>query len=278
MDGLKYLFLEDRDQPFPSWLAELEDVLECPVCLKTFLDPPIHQCENGHCFCNSCHEPLQKEGKDCPVCRGRLTNARSLAFEKLLEKLPKIKCRYEDCQFKRADVDVVYQHEIGCLFRLVECGNCQDSIPMSKLYDHLSTDHNLPSLDRLDQVFGTDVELKVGLDYSGQVGLIYNNLTFFVNFLSTQGSMQMFWISFCGGEKEAEEYEYTIKIVSSAGKKAGRAFYLFTGTRECVSCEVSHEDMKKKKEALLINKTLLEKAVKDPKKNRFNIKIMITKL
>ena len=111
MDGLKYLFLEDRDQPFPSWIAELEDVLECPVC------------------------------------RGRLANSRSLAFEKLLAKLPKTKCRYEDCQFKRADVDVVYQHEIGCLFRLVECGNCQDGIPMSKLSDHLSTDHNLPSLN-----------------------------------------------------------------------------------------------------------------------------------
>ena len=122
------------------------------------------------------------------------------------------------------------------------------------------------------------MEVEALLDYSGQVDLKYNNLTFFVNTLSTEGNTQMFWISFCGGEKEAEEYEYTFKIVSADGKKAGRANYLFTGTRQCVSCEVSHEDMKKKKEALLINKTLLEKAVKDPKKNRFNIKIIITKL
>ena len=150
MDGLKYLFLEDRDQPLPSWMAELEDALECPVCLKTILDPPIHQCENGHCYCSSCHGPIKNEGEECPVCRGQLINGRNLMVAKMLEKLPKTKCRYEDCQFKRADVDVVYQHEIGCLFRLVECGNCQDGIAMSKLSDYLSTDHNKPSFNLQD--------------------------------------------------------------------------------------------------------------------------------
>jgi len=68
------------------------------------------------------------------------------------------------------------------------------------------------------------------------------------------------------------------RLLTLLARKLVEPNYLFTGTRECVSCEVSHEDMKKKKEALLINKTLLEKAVKDPKKNRFTLKIMITKL
>ena len=179
MDGLKYLFLEDRDQPLPSWMAELEDILECPVCLKTFLDPPIHQCENGHCFCTSCHEPLQRVGDECPVCRGRLTNTRNLKMEQLLGKLPQTKCRYEDCQFKRAEVDVVHQHETDCLFRLVECAFCQDGIPLSKLPDHLHIDHKKKSITL--QGFGEEKEMYGGKLYNGQVELKCNNLTFFLN-------------------------------------------------------------------------------------------------
>ena len=105
--------------------------------------PVIYQCQNGHCFCNGCHEPLQKEGKECPVCQGELIKARCLAVEKMLDKLPKIKCRYEDCQFKRAEVDVVHQHETHCLFRLVECSVCKEGIPLSSIAGHLEVAHEI---------------------------------------------------------------------------------------------------------------------------------------
>merc|ERR1719300_1494402 len=165
MDGLKYLFLEDRDQPLPSWMADLEDILECPVCLKTLLDPPIHQCENGHCFCNSCHETLQRIGEDCPVCRNRLTNARNLTVEKMLDKLPKIKCRYENCNFKRAWIDTVHQHETDCLFRLVECSACEEGIPLSSISDHLETAHEWVPI-MLDN-FGIEAVRQSTLEQSG---------------------------------------------------------------------------------------------------------------
>ena len=105
--------------------------------------PEILKCENGHCFCSNCYESLKKEGQECPVCRGQLTKARCLAVEKMLEKLPKAKCRYEDCQFKRAEVEVVHQHETDCLYRLVECGVCKEGIPLSSIAGHLEVAHEI---------------------------------------------------------------------------------------------------------------------------------------
>ena len=164
MDGLRYLFLEDRDQPLPSWIAELEDDLECPVCLKTILDPPIHQCENGHCHCSSCHGPVN-EGGECPVCRGQLSNGRNLTVEKMLARLPKTKCRYEDCQFKRVEVGLVHEHETDCLFRLVECSACEEGIPLSSISDHLETAHEWVPI-MLDN-FGIETVLQSTLEQSG---------------------------------------------------------------------------------------------------------------
>jgi len=297
MDGLKYLFLEDRDQPLPSWMAELEDVLKCPVCLETFIDPPIYLCENGHCFCSTCHEPLKRGGKECPICRGRLTNARNVTVEKMLEKLPKTKCRYEDCQFKRADVDVVHKHEIDCLFRLVECAHCQEGIPLSKLCEHIGMDHQTKSLtlDGLGKEkrlvcqwvdVGQFVQLPLSIwrfdNRHLEVG--GNNMTFFINIqtirysvypFSSKDEIHMFWVSFCGGESEAAKYEYTLKIQSSEDKKDGGTKYLFTGTRQCVSCEVSHEDMKEEMEALLINKKLVKAAEGNEKKVEY--RVIVTK-
>jgi len=277
MDGLKYLFLEDRDQPLPSWVAQWEDILECPVCLKNFFDPPIFQCLNGHCFCNTCHETLQKEGQDCPVCQGKLIKARCLAVEKMLDKLPKIKCRYEDCEFKRAEVDAVHQHETHCLFRLVECSVCEEGIPLSRISDHLDLTHRKKPLTLANLGIEKDFESPNSGLHDQQNPLKCNNLTFFINRKHYNDELTMLWISFCGGQKEAEEYEYTIKIESSTARKAGRTKYLFSGTRQCVSCDVSHEDMEKKMEALCINKELMRKAAEGHNEKRLEYKLMIAK-
>ena len=87
----------------------------------------------------------------------------------------------------------------------------------------------------------------------------------------------MFWISFSGGQREAEEYEYSLKIISSADKKAGRTKYLFTGSRQCVSCDVSHRDMEKGKEALIIDKKLLLKASEGQDEKKLEYLLKITK-
>ena len=61
-----------RNPDLPSWIEDLEDTLECPVCLRIFLDPPVYYCENQHPLCSKCHQPLFKESKPCPICRGQV--------------------------------------------------------------------------------------------------------------------------------------------------------------------------------------------------------------
>ena len=111
-----------------------------------------------------------------------------------------------------------------------------------------------------------------------QLPLKCNNLTFFINREHYNNELIMFWISFCGDQNEAEEYEYTIKIESSADKKAGRTKYLFIGTRQCVSCDVSHKDMMKEGEALFISKKLLKKAAEGHDEKRLEWKLIVQQL
>ena len=281
MDGLKYLFLEDRDQPLPSWMAELEDTLECPICLKTILDPPIHQCENGHYYCSTCHGPIKNEGEECPVCRGQLVTGKNLMVAKMLEKLPKTKCRYEDCQFERVEVGLVHQHETDCLFRLVECADCEEGIPLTKLSDHILKVHGVEM--KHEKRSGVEYYFTLPIQEFWTSSLCHDqdpfkldDQIFFFNYLTEPGHA-MFWVSFCGSPKEAEEYEYSLKIISSADRKAGRTKYLFTGIRQCVSCDVSHRDMEEGMEALIIDKKLLVKAAEGHNENELEINLKITK-
>ena len=102
-------------------------------------------------------------------------------------------------------------------------------------------------------------------------------LEFFSNWQHYDIHHTMFWISFCGTKKEAKEFEYTLKIVSSADKKAGRTNYLLTGTRECISCDVSHEDVKRSGNALVLSKDMLAKAAEGNDENKLEWAFVITK-
>ena len=89
------------------------------------------------------------------------------------------------------------------------------------------------------------------------LGKVNNGQEFLLNWKSYDAKAFMFWISLCGTPKEAKEYEYTVNIVSSADRKAGRLKFLLTGTGECLSCDVSHEEAT---EVMLFPKDILKKA------------------
>ena len=235
------------------------ETLECPVCLQTIKDPPVFLCANGHELCQKCREPLKAEGKPCPVCQGELIDVRCRAVE-MLEKLPRTECKYEGCTFARSDTQLVKSHEEKeCRMKPVKCEVCNQQVALSEIYDHFGTNHN--------KVPCTIAGLGVESTYHGrwpgatQVPLVKVNsdLKFLINRRQYDENITMFWISLCGTQVEAEEYEYTIKIRHPTEQREDRK-YLFTGSRDCVSCDVSHEDMKVKGEGLLLNNALLEKA------------------
>ena len=89
--------------------------------------------------------------------------------------------------------------------------------------------------------------------------------------------MTLFWISFSGTKKEAMEFEYTLQIMSSADKKAGRTKYLLTATRECISCSLSHEDVKRSGNALVLSKDMLVKAAEGNDQNKLELVFVIKK-
>ena len=59
-------------------LCELEQELECPVCME-ISRPPIYQCEEGHIICATCKPILTQ----CPSCSNAYSN-------------PVIRCRFAE--------------------------------------------------------------------------------------------------------------------------------------------------------------------------------------
>ncbi|XP_033227267.1 E3 ubiquitin-protein ligase SIAH1A-like isoform X2 [Belonocnema kinseyi] len=68
------------------WCADLEDILQCPVCFER-PQRPIYQCRDGHHICSSCRMKLQV----CPMCQGAYNGSRSFIAEHLALKLDDIK-------------------------------------------------------------------------------------------------------------------------------------------------------------------------------------------
>ncbi|GFH50223.1 hypothetical protein CTEN210_06699 [Chaetoceros tenuissimus] len=73
-----------------SLKKDLLSELECPLCLEPFEDPCIVP-ECCHRFCTSCIESSIKEcGKECPLCRKRVTSKRALRKDGFIETITNI--------------------------------------------------------------------------------------------------------------------------------------------------------------------------------------------
>ena len=251
----------------------LAEKRECPVCLKSIKDPPVFLCTNGHELCHKCRELLKAEQKPCPVCKGELLDVRNRAVEKLLKELPKTECKHDGCTFARSDTQLVKSHEEKeCRLKPLKCEACPQPIALSQLYNHLLTIHektplqiNLGEDDMvIDDVWSDDYWKRLKITPTGlgntqkPLDAVDNDFKFFINFKSYDTTLTMFWISMCGTQMEAADYTYKLKIKNSTEKQA-KEMYIFSGKRDCVSCDVYHEDMKEKKDALFINKALLER-------------------
>jgi len=274
-----------RNPDLPSWIEDLEDTLECPVCLRIFLDPPVYYCENQHPLCSKCHQPLFKESKPCPICRGQLTEKRSFVIEKIIDKFPKTPCKFEGCSFSKADRELVIYHEIGCANRLVDCGLCESAqVNLSSLPEHLETVHKRAIFDmpypgemeleapvgnswKIQHVVKVKIPEKIRLvpadreqNRPGTNAFLTHDLTFLFNSLKTADNSYFFWVASTKAPQAAKNYKYTLKIQKSADKKAGIKGYLFSGTRSCVPCDISHQAMKARKCCLQIENELIQEA------------------
>jgi len=265
----------------PAWYKEMEKDLECPVCLVAFLDPPIYVCENQHGLCSTCRTKLKDEGKPCPVCNGKLTDKRNLMMEKLLDKLPKTKCSFPECSFKRSDPQAVLDHQEDCSHRKATCGTCNESVAMSILNQHLETRHNCKLLRsrKRDWVWGLSfycVYQKMFL-FLGPQNTALSKVSFYTNTALLDDTNAMTWISYNGPKKDREKYQFSIEVLSTGDPKK----VVFSCTKFCVPCDISHEEVKEKHLGVIINKALAQevntKADMDKPRVKANIQVFLTK-
>eukprot|EP00092_Neocalanus_flemingeri_P097131 GFUD01123732.1.p1 GENE.GFUD01123732.1~~GFUD01123732.1.p1 ORF type:complete len:317 (-),score=55.45 GFUD01123732.1:68-1018(-) len=111
---------------------QLEEKVECPVCLEIPRSGPVHICPNGHIVCKQC-----KTGS-CPTCRVCMGDGKSLLALTVIDNIEH-NCKFVDCEEIFA-VDKLEGHEKICKRRTVTCphNNCSEKIALSKLLDHLN--------------------------------------------------------------------------------------------------------------------------------------------
>ncbi|XP_060525075.1 uncharacterized protein LOC132701291 [Cylas formicarius] len=89
---------------------------ECPVC-KSFMKPPIYQCQSGHSICNSCKPRLEK----CPTCRAPFGMTRNYSLEGLTVGVS-YPCTFHDlgCMMSLSPADIA-KHEAVCPYKPYNC-------------------------------------------------------------------------------------------------------------------------------------------------------------
>ena len=227
---------------------------------------------------------------------------RQKALERILDELPKKVCRHEGCTFARSDPQLVKKHEEQeCSLKPVTCPkNCQELVPLSQVYNHLVTIHEMIPLTPGDQettwqtlwgqvkrswfwdclnkifhLFWTVNQMKI---FHGIVCLDVpdSDFKFFLNNLTYDTNLTMFWVSIGSSSLEAAGYTYKLKIKNPQEEDN----FIFSGKhQDCVSCEVSGEDMKNKGDALFLSKALLKRAGEenDGQSLKFSITLEIAK-
>jgi len=116
-----------------------EEDLICPVCLTIPRSIPVRACKQGHIVCNKCYGKLRVTDdnlKLCPTCRKEIADDTFSIVGSLIQSMEH-PCKFMDngCQTKKK-LSQIYQHEVDCLFREIECPECEKKVLVSKLGSH----------------------------------------------------------------------------------------------------------------------------------------------
>ena len=101
-----------------------------------------------------------------------------------------------------------------------------------------------------------------------RLGKVNNDLEVILNWESYDENIKMFWISLTGTAKKAKEYEYTLKLRN----KDGADILAFKKT-ECLSCEMSSDNVKKDATALFLTRDDVKRAETDEKRLKWKVLI-----
>ena len=268
-----------------DFLPKLKELLECPVCLRPFPSLPIYTCENLHGLCQSCRQ--RAEGKPCPVCRGELTDKRNELAEKILTlALPMMDCKFTNCNFKTHDSANLQEHIENGPHRSVNCGFCNTTMSLSELPKHLETGHRSKKFQM--KAFGrccshdscqfrrTNIKRESDMEPYQQLFEVEGSTdTFFSNWINIGDQHKMFWVSYAGDKRKALNYQYTLKVYNQ-----GDSPYplIFSGTRACVPCDISREEMANIKCGFVLDVHTLKSATCKNHQGKIHYTLIVSKV
>jgi hypothetical protein len=135
-------FVMDLDNTTVFQLKELQDILECPVCLT--IPRTVYECCNNHIICGACAERIDE--KKCPTCRVTFsTIKRNRIAEKIIDKFDfEVTCSYagRGCAHE-AKKSKIKKHEVNCGSRPVQCLSvkCKETVNLDQLLVHSQQKH-----------------------------------------------------------------------------------------------------------------------------------------
>ena len=235
-------------------LDEIQDALECVICLDLPKEDPVYQCNNGHIHCNTCHSKIT----ECPVCRIKLGNTRNLTAERVLAKCPKV-CKY----FKNGCDTVLTKemltgHEDCCVYKPVQCpvDDCDTLVPFRDILKHIDDMNDLHKCVYVDKEKTTidydhigDFIQQEGKEKFGPVRMTINKRYFFGVFWRALGPNGLWhvWVYMVGNKEEGKDYVYTIKIVNINLDEE------ISYTGQTVPLDVGREEIIKSSRCMLFN-------------------------
>ena len=122
--------------------------IECSVCLSVLQDPQVVNCSCGSHFCQSCIEPIKKERKPCPLCKGKFTSS---ILDRQLQRT--INSLQVYCSFKESGCEWVGElkdlpghlnaepsnnnyKQSGCSYIPLDCSHCKQKFQRQLVLDH----------------------------------------------------------------------------------------------------------------------------------------------
>jgi len=256
-------------------VVDVDDFIECPVCLSPILDPPVYMCSRSHIFCEDCHISLKRDNRDCPVCQGDLAGNKNIPVEKMLDSLPKTQCRNQGCAFEKVDSKKVEGHKDTCQHRLIKCLKCERDVPLINMSEHMWNEHSYYRVrDKLElgetkpycwcvKVPGT---ISVPLPVEGSNG----KQLFFLCRYAGEDEQHLWWISQGQSKKPIKKFKYTLSFLcGKAFDDGGKRKRLVTYSGFCVPVDATIEDIKKDMPCVSLPKGFFEQNLDKDQRIRF---------
>jgi len=222
-------------------VAELQEKVECPVCLVVPREGPVPCCPVGHIICSPCLGKLRAEGRgECPTCKVPMGEGKSALAKHIIENMDH-QCRHQGCDEMAPFGDEA--HQVACEHRLVICpgpvNGCQAMVPFCKVKDHAEACLRIFENKKFKQgqIFSLP-ETQIGTDWNSQIFSAENGDTFFLRMSRTDKQFSV-EVVMLGTQEACEGYTMEVAVVNPDTRKV--AFSARFKPRPIVSTNVTDE-------------------------------------